>query len=134
MENFDALKYQGTWYEQARDKGMVFESYDCQQARYNIYNDGVLRVHNTQLNPNGTIESAFANGTCNGAQCGIKFEQQPTWTPKGDYRVLDTDYESYSVVYSCSDVLGFGKFHYVWVLTRDQVISEAIKLKATSIL
>lgn len=80
------------------------------------------------------IEEAFANGTCNGAQCAVKFDEQPFWSPKGDYRVLDTDYDNYSVVYSCTDVLGFGKFHYVWVLTRQQQVSDEIKNKIEFIL
>ena len=75
MKDFDAQRYTGTWYEQARDKAMVFEKYDCQQARYSLYPDGVLRVHNTQYNVDKqTVDDAFANGTCNGAQCSIKFE------------------------------------------------------------
>lgn len=135
QENFDAVRYQGTWYEQARDKAMYFENYDCQQARYHLYSDLTLRVHNSQLNPKtGLIEDAFANGTCNGAQCSIKFDQQPFFAPKGDYRVVETDYDNYSIVYSCTEVLGFGKFHYVWILTRAQTISDDIKKRADEVL
>lgn len=122
--NFDATRYTGTWFEQARDKGFMQEKYDCQQARYSFFADGVLRVHNTQFNPNNnTIEGAFANGTCNGPKCAILFDGAPSFA-KGDYRVLETDYDNYSIVYSCSSILGF-KYQLTWLLTRAQTITDA---------
>ena len=42
----------------------------------------------------------------------------------GDYWILDTDYESYSVVYSCSQV-AFLKLELGWILTREANPSEA---------
>ena len=48
----------------------------------------------------------------------LKFSKfQPVW---GNYHVLETDYDSYAVVYSCRTVL-FGKVknEYVWILTRE---------------
>jgi lipocalin len=47
QENFDATKYVGTWFEHARDKGMPWESGNCQQARYSLKEDGSLKVFNT---------------------------------------------------------------------------------------
>lgn len=48
----------------------------------------------------------------------LKFSKfQPAW---GNYHVLDTDYENYTVVYSCRTLLsGRVKNEYVWVLTRN---------------
>ena len=42
----------------------------------------------------------------------------------GDYWILDTDYETYSVVYSCSQV-AFLKLELGWVLTREENPPEA---------
>ena len=50
QEKFDAASYLGTWYEQVRDKGMLFESYDCDQARYSLKSDGNIAVLNTEYN------------------------------------------------------------------------------------
>ena len=44
--------------------------------------------------------------------------------PEGDYRVVDTDYSSYSIVYSCSDILGVAKCENVWILSRDEELSQ----------
>ena len=41
------------------------------------------------------------------------------------YWILDTDYESYTSVYSCASFGLTGlKYEYAWLLTRDQVPSE----------
>ena len=46
----------------------------------------------------------------------VKFSVfQPVW---GAYDVLETDYRSYSVVYSCSLLFGLFKTEYAWLLTR----------------
>ena len=102
------------WYEQARDKGLPFEHYDCNTAQYSLQTGGLL-VHNTEYNPStGKVEGTYANATCNGAQCSVKFVE---YVPAGDYRVLSTDYESYAIVYSCKDV-EVAKTHFAWLLTR----------------
>ena len=44
---------------------------------------------------------------------------------RGDYNVLATDYDSYSLVYSCSGLLGFGKTEYVWILSREPTLSDS---------
>lgn len=38
--------------------------------------------------------------------------------PAAPYQVLDTDYASYSVVYSCSHFFGLGTQEFLWVFTR----------------
>ena len=42
----------------------------------------------------------------------------------GDYRVLDTDYENWAAVYSCSNFDIFGLFRYTYLLTRAQTRNE----------
>jgi len=44
---FDATKYTGLWWEQARDSTMPWESNDCQQARYSLNADGSVAVLNS---------------------------------------------------------------------------------------
>ena len=38
--------------------------------------------------------------------------------PAAPYQVLETDYTSYSVVYSCSHFYGLGTQEFIWVFTR----------------
>ena len=44
--------------------------------------------------------------------------------PAGDYRILDTDYSNYAVIYSCTDLLGVAKTEYVWILSRGIELSD----------
>ena len=48
----------------------------------------------------------------------LKFSKlQPVW---GNYHVLDTDYENYSIIYSCRTFFfGKAKTEYAWILTRE---------------
>jgi apolipoprotein D and lipocalin family protein len=41
--------------------------------------------------------------------------------PEGNYQVLDTDYNTYSLVYSCSKFLIL-KFEYAWLLSRSRTL------------
>ena len=43
----------------------------------------------------------------------------------GDYWILDTDFTSFSSVYSCSTVAGIARYELAFVLTRDRFPSNA---------
>ena len=43
----------------------------------------------------------------------------------GDYQVLEVDYASYVVVYSCSQILFF-KYELGWILTRAPKVSQEL--------
>ena len=43
----------------------------------------------------------------------------------GDYQVLEVDYASHAVVYSCSQILFF-KYELGWILTRAPKMSEEL--------
>ncbi|XP_021344900.1 apolipoprotein D-like, partial [Mizuhopecten yessoensis] len=40
--------------------------------------------------------------------------------PSGNYYVIDTDYDNYSIVYSCSDVYGFTHVELAWIMSRER--------------
>jgi apolipoprotein D and lipocalin family protein len=44
-----------------------------------------------------------------------------------NYHIIDSDYENYSIVYSCSNTyFGYGRSETAWILSRDQVMDEAL--------
>lgn len=93
---------------------------ECVSADYSLNEDGTLKVYNSHYNTvKEARQAAEALAECTGPQCSLKFG----WVGKGDYRVVSTDYTTYSIVYSCSELFGI-KVEYIWVLARPKTLSE----------
>jgi len=93
----------------------MMENGNCEQTRYAPNPDGTLKLTNSQFdNATQTISSASANLSCNGAQCNLNFGPQQ---PAADYRIIDTDYTNYAVIYSCNTG---NKREIIWIVTRAQ--------------
>ncbi|TNV77247.1 hypothetical protein FGO68_gene10463 [Halteria grandinella] len=131
--SFDVDQYIGSWYEAARDSKIIFEYGDCVQARYDWKSDTVVRVRNSQVNPKtGNIDAVDGSATCkdNGI-CKVGF----FLFRNGDYRVVDTDYTNYAVVYGCSSYFfGLFKSENVWILSRAKNIDPTVLSNAETII
>ena len=46
--------------------------------------------------------------------------------PDAPYSVLSTDYQSYALVYSCSDYFGLFHIDFAWILARMHVLTDAV--------
>ena len=66
-----------------------------------------------------TRDGITGSGYCPDAtgQCYVSFNGQSFDSP--NYKVVDTDYTHYTIIYSC------GIKQHVWILTREPVISDA---------
>lgn len=61
--------------------------------------------------------------------CGFANVPDPTYPaellvnfpfqPPGEYWLLDTDYDNFASVYSCSDATGLFTYEFAWILVRD---------------
>merc|ERR1719400_2762909 len=72
-----------------------------------------------------TSQYIFINGTATPAdpqyaEFIVNFATVPVESSRPNYRVLATDYENYSIVYDCLDILGLFKAESLWLLTRAQ--------------
>ncbi|KAK3600406.1 hypothetical protein CHS0354_026638 [Potamilus streckersoni] len=120
-QNFQLESYMGKWYENRRFFA-IFEVFSsCVSANYSLKNDSHVRVINQGYikflkKNNVAIGDAYAPDANETAKLKVKFGNAPS----GDYWVLDTDYDSYSIVYSCSTFVGFLKIEFAWILTRDR--------------
>ena len=109
LETFDQSRYLGRWYELGRSKSIPFEKGDCILANYSLNDDGSIRVENSQV-INGVRKYAIgkATTTSNPFKLLVSFSDNFIGKIfKGDYQVINTDYESFSIVYSCSDLYFF---------------------------
>ena len=125
LKNFDGAAYMGTWYEQQHVMGQFFQPDDstCVQAQYtNLQADGHFTVSNTLQDVNfGARTGVVGTGYCPDAtgHCFVKFYGP---MPKNsNYKVVDTDYKTYSIVYSCGITKSF-----LWLLTREPVVSDTL--------
>ncbi len=133
LDTLDLNRYLGKWYEAARAKKEPFQKGDCGEANYSLNDDGSVRVNNIQV--------------VNGKQISIIGKVETTENPfkflvffsdtffgrlfKGDYQVVDTDYDNYAIVYSCENLL-LGKNEFYWILSRSRDVSEHRLLELTT--
>ncbi|KAJ8315163.1 hypothetical protein KUTeg_007313 [Tegillarca granosa] len=119
--NFDVNSYMGEWYEYQRFFAIFELGVKCAKADYSIIDESTVRVVNTGFNK-WTGKTSIANGTATisdpavPAKLKVKFSR---FQPAGNYWVLDTDYNTYSLVYSCQD-LYIAHSEITWILTRDR--------------
>ena len=131
--NLDQARYIGKWYEHSKDIYNQFEwGAECGTAQYKTNaKTGFIDVRNR-----GWFWWAFFSyfPISGGARCETSgkcyvnlnpFDASPDLTkPVGNYNVLSTDYDNYSIVYSCSEPWYGGKTENVWILTRTNTIAD----------
>jgi apolipoprotein D and lipocalin family protein len=126
VENFDLESYAGLWYEIARDSSIMVETGDCSTAQYTMFDNGIFRVQNTEVRPDGSVSSVAGPAYCKADGSGNCFVRFSDYQPWGDYRVLDTDYETYSIVYSCTSLFDVYHSGGGWVLGRTPDVSPSL--------
>ena len=57
-----------------------------------------------------------------------------TGSPPAPYWVLSTDYDSYTLVYGCTDFLGLLHVDFAWILSRERTLSTDTVEELRSIL
>jgi apolipoprotein D and lipocalin family protein len=126
VETLDVKNYVGLWYEIARDANASFESGDCNTAQYALLDNGTLSVKNSEVKTDGTLDVVNGSAYCNAdgsGNCHVRFSDLQPW---GDYRVLDTDYVSYTVIYSCTSLNDVYHIGSGWVLGRTTDVSPSL--------
>jgi len=133
-EDFDLVPYMGTWWELEKYPNS-FQKGDCGVANYELQDDSTVAVNNTELRPDGKIGTAIGQARSDPrstipAHLQVRFSK---WQPWGKYWVLDTDYKSFSVVYSCSSYL-INRVEFLWILGRAQSLTPERRQAISSML
>ncbi|XP_072296422.1 apolipoprotein D-like [Eucyclogobius newberryi] len=131
QEDFDAARYLGTWFDIVK-LPHSFQKGECSTATYTLQSPGVVGVLNRELLADGTINSISGSATAKDpsepAKLAVSFFEG---APPAPYWVLDTDYNSYSLVYSCTD-LGVLHMDFVWIMGREPTMSPLTLARLTS--
>ncbi|KAF2356923.1 Lipocalin/cytosolic fatty-acid binding domain [Trinorchestia longiramus] len=145
VENFDLSRYLGKWYEN-RSYFAIFQiGGRCTTAIYTDAGNGLVKVENTQINflgkTSGVVGQAkLANPESTEGKLSVSFSSETPYenmaneVTDSNYWVLDTDYTSYAVVWSCRNALIFNT-QFLWILTRERnppadVIDKALAVIA----
>eukprot|EP01119_Soliformovum_irregulare_P004623 TRINITY_DN15686_c0_g1_i1.p1 TRINITY_DN15686_c0_g1~~TRINITY_DN15686_c0_g1_i1.p1 ORF type:complete len:183 (+),score=47.14 TRINITY_DN15686_c0_g1_i1:199-747(+) len=115
-------KYMGSWYEIARFAGVPFEwGSVCDKAEYTLDTQaGNVVVNNSARfqSPQGYNEIFLGTATSDPndpAKLMVQFSIQPVPAPLW---ILSTDYEQYSLAWSCVEVLDLFPVVSSWILSR----------------
>ncbi|XP_047354012.1 apolipoprotein D-like [Vespa velutina] len=138
MANFDMNRFLGVWYEAERYFQLAEVVSRCVMSNYTRSPDGKLRVSNEVTNRitgikrilEGEIKKAASKAE--EGKLYVKYTAVPL-TPETHYSVLETDYDNYAVLWSCS---GIGPIHAqnAWVMTRERIAPGSILQKAYGVL
>lgn len=95
-----------------RDDGLI----GITNSEQRFDKSGVLR----QKRAYAKAKARISNPVTNEGRLDLKFSDlQPFW---GNYDILETDYDSYAIIYSCTNLLnGLYRTEYAFVLTRDVI-------------
>ncbi|XP_061587176.1 apolipoprotein Da, duplicate 2 [Cololabis saira] len=130
--NFDASRYLGKWYE-IQKLPTAFQKGQCTTANYSPMGPGQIKVLNSELLDDGTVNSLTGSAKVKDPSEPAKLVVSFNNSPPGPYWVLSTDYDGHSLVYGCTD---FGLFHMElsWILSREPTLPEATVEQLSSIL
>ena len=58
----------------------------------------------------------------------VAFDKKPSKGDKATYNILDTDYETYSIVYVCDSYMNVASFDFLYILAREPYLDDATML------
>ncbi|XP_034239973.1 apolipoprotein D-like [Thrips palmi] len=129
VQNFDAQAYMGHWYEIEAFFQIWELAGKCSTADYALNEDGskvIVKNNMKSLIGSDVSQEGYAvvTSTTGEAKLEVTFDVPIFGERSANYLVLDTDYENYSLVYSCANVLGF-KYESAWILGREKTLDAA---------
>ncbi|KAK9869271.1 hypothetical protein WA026_003024 [Henosepilachna vigintioctopunctata] len=135
QQNFDVNRYLGTWIAIEKYFTIFEAGRKCVEAVYTASDNATFSLHNQMTGmithkPFTMDGYALAAGLPSEAKLSIHFTSPVPFV--GPYWILGTDYDSYAVVWSCTNVIGFN-IQLAWVLTRDRNYPQEALDKAHAI-
>ncbi|KAK9869273.1 hypothetical protein WA026_003026 [Henosepilachna vigintioctopunctata] len=133
QQNFDINRYLGTWIEIEKYFSVAEVGRKCAESVYTSTDNGTTTLLHIQMT--GIITklpfTLDAHVVHTGKPGEAKLENHYTFPIHfvAPYWVLETDYDSYAVVWSCTQLIGTNT-QFAWILTRDRNYPKEILGKA----
>merc|ERR1712093_778266 len=132
--NFNIPRYMGLWYEIDR-YWYSFPEYAtyCATAQYGLKNNNHVSVNNSARAggisgiPESFLGDAFAADPREPAKLTVTFDANPAPAPLW---ILETDYSTYSIMYSCVEALGALPLEFAWIQSRNASLGDDPQLHA----
>ncbi|KAG6455295.1 hypothetical protein O3G_MSEX009121 [Manduca sexta] len=123
VQAFNAARYLGLW-RLIESYHSNFQGGTCNEATYSLGANGTVVVHNTQV-VNQTLSQIFGSAVAapdNSGRLTVTFPNSPAPI---DYYILATDYESYSLIYSCVNIAQNRRRVWSWKMSRTNSLTPA---------
>ncbi|KAL3290182.1 hypothetical protein HHI36_023542 [Cryptolaemus montrouzieri] len=137
MSNFDMERFLGKWYEAERyfqvselgTRCVVSDYAKSANGKIYVSNEVTSRITGVKRILGGDLELV---GRAGEGKLKVRYQTTPI-ASTSTISVLDTDYENYAVLWSCS---GYGPVHTqnAWVMTRERLPPGTIMQKAYGVL
>ncbi|KAF9407326.1 hypothetical protein HW555_012606 [Spodoptera exigua] len=134
LQNFDAAKFSGLWhqlssYETSNSGGT------CVRAEYTVGNEGVNILNSQVINQRlMTIEgSATVNTDDNSAKLRVVLNTPEAPPTPQELWILESDYENYAVLYSCTNINTDEKRVFSWIIGRSRQLSQEVQTKVDQV-
>jgi len=131
-DDLEIEKYLGTWYEITKLPNIFQGSMYCVSADYTPRDEGGINVSNNGFNADGSPSGIEGYAVQSDPEHLGSLDLFFPGRPGGDYKVLDTNYDEFAIVYSCGNV-GFFKLEFGWLLARTPTISDEVMAKAKAV-
>ena len=121
MSKLDLSQYVGEWYlVHGLPTFFVPSGSSCFRATYGLKEHGSMSVLNEVIEPNARFKQVCGYADIPNADQPAQLDVHFPFFPwKGDYWVLDTDYDNYASIYTCQDNFGLFKIELAWILAKD---------------
>jgi len=125
QDSLDLTKYLGIWYE-VEVFPTIFEKGKCTRARYAMKPNGHIEVYNRGIEDgkvNDITGEVYRPDDTEQAKLKVRFSTSQPW---GNYWVIHTDYDQYSLIYSCTSIGGLAHIEMAWILSRNMTLDSAL--------
>ncbi|XP_053695677.1 apolipoprotein D-like [Sabethes cyaneus] len=138
IAKFNRSRFLGTWYEVERYFTVSEVATKCVSATYELQPDGKIYVRNALTNRFNNVERIISGvmvppGKTKNGKYTVLYQSFP-YNYNASFMVLDTDYDNFAVVYSCSNIGPIGHTVSAWLLARERLPPGPILQRAYGVL